>query len=841
MRHQLAFSVLLCVNILTIAGTAGAAVTGVNWLDRHQVGSPQEPDTSISPPDTSGWIAHAITETSNDVVIGAFEIINDGSSADTLNGMTLYSYIEQAYSVEYIRIYHKYGGIDELVRTINLSVHSYQLGEILKITNLGIELAAGSTDTIKIMIDANTTPIMNSRLYGSNEYDGKGLGVAIMPGYLDIQSNPPGGMPPAVDTLQYGDAPDGTDFWNWCSPPSCTPTGYWVIFDTKPPVFELTVQKAGDYWDDLGGAFNSLGFACVDSLNPWCVPPPLGPDPIALGDSIYVRIDLDPEESLDSLYANNIKIKNGNWGAFVPVSSNIDRRMDTDSLETSRYAWVRQRIPDPLIYGTGPAVRLPIASEDNYPLIVEARDIVGNVGVDTFWFCPEVDTKKPEIDSAFVFLGYDARGDGYVSVGDSLFISAYTTSEPAFEVQQVAANARNFVDWTVVDSVVFCTPNSDNTVWRGKLGLTYPVGPMDLLGTTQNPNLHSIWIMAWDDACNPETTHVSVGEPIDLDAPIILGAGSYAQSRDTDSNLVVNYGDTVRVEISLFEVFDDDIDSVFADFADAGIGNDSFAMLRDDGTWGDQIAGDWVYTLIAAVGSSDSATDFDPVLEDTKDANGDEPPPNDEQFTVNVTAVDLRGNRSSQSISLTDFGGAPAEMDTRRPNPIDPSRLEVIDLGDGSRMIKWPRSAQANDAVWFQIFVDSAGFEFDFIDVYGATYDQEYKPDTNAWITPVLDEAKRYHFIVRTRDDGGNWEFNENVLGDYIAGDANGDGIVNVTDAVFLIQYIFNHGPAPVPLVSGDANCDGLVNVTDAVYLIQYIFAGGPAPADPNGDGEPDC
>ena len=38
-----------------------------------------------------------------------------------------------------------------------------------------------------------------------------------------------------------------------------------------------------------------------------------------------------------------------------------------------------------------------------------------------------------------------------------------------------------------------------------------------------------------------------------------------------------------------------------------------------------------------------------------------------------------------------------------------------------------------------------------------------------------------------------------------------------------------------------DANCDGAVNVSDAVYINNYIFAGGNPPGDPDGDGVPDC
>ncbi len=64
----------------------------------------------------------------------------------------------------------------------------------------------------------------------------------------------------------------------------------------------------------------------------------------------------------------------------------------------------------------------------------------------------------------------------------------------------------------------------------------------------------------------------------------------------------------------------------------------------------------------------------------------------------------------------------------------------------------------------------------------------------------------------------------------YLCGDANWSGSVNISDAVYLIAYIFSGGPAPSPLLAGDANCSGTVNISDAVYLIAYIFSGGPAP-----------
>ena len=63
-----------------------------------------------------------------------------------------------------------------------------------------------------------------------------------------------------------------------------------------------------------------------------------------------------------------------------------------------------------------------------------------------------------------------------------------------------------------------------------------------------------------------------------------------------------------------------------------------------------------------------------------------------------------------------------------------------------------------------------------------------------------------------------------------ICGNADGSGAIDISDAVYLISYIFAGGPAPTPVLVGDANCDAAVDVSDVVYLIAYIFAGGPAP-----------
>jgi hypothetical protein len=65
----------------------------------------------------------------------------------------------------------------------------------------------------------------------------------------------------------------------------------------------------------------------------------------------------------------------------------------------------------------------------------------------------------------------------------------------------------------------------------------------------------------------------------------------------------------------------------------------------------------------------------------------------------------------------------------------------------------------------------------------------------------------------------------------FLRADANGDKSVSVSDAVYLINYLFKGGSSPLPIIQvGDANCDGKVTVSDVVFLINYLFKSGPAP-----------
>ncbi len=65
----------------------------------------------------------------------------------------------------------------------------------------------------------------------------------------------------------------------------------------------------------------------------------------------------------------------------------------------------------------------------------------------------------------------------------------------------------------------------------------------------------------------------------------------------------------------------------------------------------------------------------------------------------------------------------------------------------------------------------------------------------------------------------------------FVCGDANGDAVVNVADAVYVVSFVFKNGPPPSIFAAADCNADSAINVADAVYTVNFIFKSGPMPA----------
>lgn len=67
----------------------------------------------------------------------------------------------------------------------------------------------------------------------------------------------------------------------------------------------------------------------------------------------------------------------------------------------------------------------------------------------------------------------------------------------------------------------------------------------------------------------------------------------------------------------------------------------------------------------------------------------------------------------------------------------------------------------------------------------------------------------------------------------FVRGDTNADRKVNLSDAIFINNYLFLKGLEPLCLKTADANDDGKVDAQDTYFLLNHLFKGGPPIPEP--------
>jgi hypothetical protein len=95
--------------------------------------------------------------------------------------------------------------------------------------------------------------------------------------------------------------------------------------------------------------------------------------------------------------------------------------------------------------------------------------------------------------------------------------------------------------------------------------------------------------------------------------------------------------------------------------------------------------------------------------------------------------------------------------------------------------------------------------------------------------SPLIDAGKEFNpdFPVNgIKVDIGLFELS------YYVSDCNSDDKFNISDAVFLLNWIFADGSVPVPIYACDYDCDRLANVSDVVSMLNRIFLNGKGPCE---------
>ena len=56
---------------------------------------------------------------------------------------------------------------------------------------------------------------------------------------------------------------------------------------------------------------------------------------------------------------------------------------------------------------------------------------------------------------------------------------------------------------------------------------------------------------------------------------------------------------------------------------------------------------------------------------------------------------------------------------------------------------------------------------------------------------------------------------------------------MNLTDAIFILDFLFQNGRTPSCMDAADCDDNGEIEITDAIAILQFLFMGGSMPAAP--------
>ncbi len=444
-----------------------------------------------------------------------------------------------------------------------------------------------------------------------------------------------------------------------------------------------------------------------------------------------------------------------------------------------------------------------------FGLIASMSDIYTNSDQDTVVYnSTGIDNINPVIDSTkFLIWQNNVGPEDNAAVGDLLVLWVYTSSSGFFEVADVVTDVSRFVPGLTSEALTEVTTGAG--VWRLTFELTDAMAK-DLEEGADTAKVGIVYVT--DNACNTIVDTVDFLPALDLELPA-FAATEYITLDDADNTGCTNLGDEVRVEADV--TGNDDVTSVWANFFEAGLGGTALQALTDGGS--DIWALDWT------IGTADDPGDDPPSLQ-AKDANSS---PVDASYRVWVYIQDDAGNVDSvqTGLLLNTAGTAFVPLDSRRPTPIVQDDVDVILMPGGELALRWPRSepSQAGDANTFYIYVDSTGGDIDYDNVFGTTFNNEFgDPTYNYWYSGPLTHGTTYRFSIRTRDDCGNFEFNQSIY----------EGIPDAQAPTACVVFPVsggNYGPnnvLTITAVSPDADVDAAY----AVYRLIDQGDGNPGP-----------
>ena len=171
-----------------------------------------------------------------------------------------------------------------------------------------------------------------------------------------------------------------------------------------------------------------------------------------------------------------------------------------------------------------------------------------------------------------------------------------------------------------------------------------------------------------------------------------------------------------------------------------------------------------------------------------------------------------------------------------RPIPSPPAAPEVVEPRDGalevgeSPVLQW---APAQGARAYEVFVWRADEPQPEEPTVVGIAGNQYLPGR------LLAGRVEYRWQVRAlrgglETPGPIWHF-RTASRPFLRGDADGKNKLLITDAIFILSFLFLGGPDPPCKQSADVDDNGTIGINDAIRLLNFLFLGGPEPPPPQG------
>jgi hypothetical protein len=132
----------------------------------------------------------------------------------------------------------------------------------------------------------------------------------------------------------------------------------------------------------------------------------------------------------------------------------------------------------------------------------------------------------------------------------------------------------------------------------------------------------------------------------------------------------------------------------------------------------------------------------------------------------------------------------------------------------------------------FRVLADVDSTELHFNGQYGGT---TYKSFDDSWTPDLADSFVLVGSVVQIVPD----------ISLFLRGDSNGDTLVNISDPLATLGFLFLDGRRPHCLDAADANDDGSVDMSDPIFTLDFLFRGvtvsmPPPNGEPAADPTPD-